>query len=159
MQRLLGNILVIEGAVAVIAYVMTASLLLLDIIGREIFNSPVWGAQKLAVFGAIIAGILGLSMAVANNTHLRANFADKLLPFGWADRLGDFVSACIYGLLAWYAFEFVDESITYKDKAEVIHIPLWPFQLVFPYAFLMSSIRHLYFCARPHHKPNTTEAP
>lgn len=157
MQRLLDKISLIEGTLAAMAYTTTASLLLVDIIAREVWRSPFLGAQKWATLSAIIASTLGLSMAVANNAHLRANFANHLLPFCWADRLGDLVSAILYAGLTWYALVFVQESMAFKDQAEVIYISLWPFQLVLPYAFLMCSLRHWYFFVSPEHKPPTVE--
>ena len=107
----------------------------------------------MAVFGAIVAGILGLTIAVGNIAHLRANFADHLLPFKWVDRLGDLISAVLFTGLCWYAVEFVSESIQFKDKAEVINIPLWPVQLVFPYAFGTAALRHLIFFLMPGLRP------
>ena len=153
MVKLLQKLLHVEGFVAVTAYAVTAALLLADVVGRELFNYPIWGAQKIAVFGSIFAGIFGLSIAVANNRHLRANVADRLLPFKWVDRFGDLVSALIFAMLGWYAVEFVNESITFRDRVEVLNIPLWPFQLVFPYAFLASALRHFVFFMQPECKP------
>lgn len=157
MKALLNTVLRLEGLVAVTAYAVTCGLLLADVFAREFLSHSIWGAQKLAVFGAIIAGILGLTIAVGNNAHLRANFADKVLPFAWADRVGDLVSAAIFAGLCWYAIEFVSESIEFRDRAEVIRIPLWPIQLVFPYAFATAGLRHLIFFAMPELKPEHKE--
>lgn len=116
-------------------------------------SQSIWGAQKIAVFGAIVAGILGLTIAVGNNAHLRANFADRILPFPWVDRVGDLISAILFAGLCWFALEFVGESMTFNDKAEVINIPLWPIQMVFPYAFATAALRHLIFFFAPGVKP------
>lgn len=153
MKRFLSALLRFEGMVAVAAYVVTCGLLLADVFSREIMSQSIWGAQKIAVFGAIVAGILGLTIAVGNNAHLRANFADQVLPFAWVDRVGDLVSCALFAALCWYAIGFVGESIEFKDKAEVINISLWPIQLVFPYAFATASLRHLIFFVNPGLKP------
>lgn len=153
MNRLIAVLLKLESIIAVTAYVVTAAVLTADIIGRELFNYPIWGAHKLAVFGAIIAAVLGLTVAVSNNAHLRANVADKLLPFAWADMVGDLLSAVLFAFLAWYAWQWLGESITYKDKVEVLNIPLWPFQLVIPYAFASSAVKHLAFALGLVYKP------
>lgn len=153
MRRLIGIVLQIESGLAVAAYVLTATILTADIVGRELFNYPIWGAHKLAVFGAIVAAVLGLSVAVSNNAHLRANVADRLLPFPWANRAGDFLSAALFAWLSWYAWQWLGESITYKDRVEVINIPLWPFQLVLPYAFASAAVKHLAFALGLVYKP------
>ena len=153
MQRFLNALLRFEGMIAVSAYALTCSLLLGDVFAREFLSQAIWGAQKLAVFGAIVAGILGLTIAVGNNAHLRAGFADRVLPWGWVDRAGDLVSAALFGGLCWYAIAFVGESLEFRDRAEVIGIPLWPIQLVFPYAFGTAALRHLIFFVAPGTRP------
>ena len=147
------NLLRLEAFVAVCAYVLTAGLLLSEVIARELFTESIWGSQKIAVFAAIIAGSLGLAIATSENAHLRPSFADGLLPYGWVDRLGDVLSALLFAGFGYFAIVFVQESIEYKDVAEVIRIPLWPIQIVLPYAFFSSALRHLIFAVEPDLKP------
>ena len=154
MSRLLSSLLRIEGIVAVTAYAVTCALLLADVISREFFSASIFGAQKLAVFGAIIAGILGLSIAVGNNAHLRTSFADNLLPCPWVSRVGDALSALLFGGLCWYAVIFVGESMEFGDKAEVIKLPLWPFQSIFVVGFGLAAFKHLAFAIDPAAKPH-----
>lgn len=153
MKRFLSTLIVAEGIAAVTAYAVTCGLLLADVFARELFSQALWGAQQMAVYSAIIAGLLGLTIAVGENAHLRATFADGLLPFAWTVRLGDLISATLFAGLCWYAIEFVNESYEFRDRAAVIDIPLWPFQLVFPYAFATSTLRHLTFFINPGLKP------
>ena len=149
LKRVLGALLRVEAAVAVAAYTVTASLLVGDVISREVFSESIWGAQKIAVFGAIVAGILGLTIAVAENAHLRASFADGVLPFAWVPRVGDLISAALFLTMGGYAVVFVSESILFNDNAAVIGWPLWPFQAVFAYAFFASALRHIAFALEP----------
>ncbi len=149
MYRFFSVLRRIEGSIAVAAYTMTAMLLVADVISREFFSQAIWGAQKIAVFGAITAGILGLSLAVADNAHLRANFADGLLPWPWVDRAGEILSALIFATLGAFSVIFVSESIAFNDIAAVIRVPLWPIQAVFPYAFFSAGLRHLAYAANP----------
>jgi len=153
MKTLLSTLLRFEGLVAVAAYAVTCGLLLADVFARQLMSQSIWGAQKMAVFGAIVAGILGLTIAVGKNAHLRANFADKVLPWKWVDRVGDLVSGLLFAGLCWYAIVFVGESMEFRDRAEVIGIPLWPIQLVFPYAFGTAAFRHFIFFLMPGTKP------
>ena len=153
MRRFLEILTRFESTVAVAAYTVTAGLLVADVISREVFSEAIWGAQKIAVFGAIIAGILGLTLAVAQNAHLRANFADGVLPFPWTARAGDLISAAIFLTMGGYAVYFVSESILFRDRAAVINWPLWPFQSVFAYAFFASALRHIAFAIDPTLKP------
>ncbi len=66
----------VESIVATIAYGIVATLLMLDVVGRELFSSSFLGTQQLAVYGAIIAAFLGLTLATSDNSHLRPEFMD-----------------------------------------------------------------------------------
>ena len=91
-QGMLDRLERIEGLVAAVAYTAVAGLLLGEIIAREFFYASIWGSQKMAVFAAIIAGFLGLTLATAANGHLRPQFTDNWWPNAWqagVARFGD----------------------------------------------------------------------
>jgi len=48
---------------------------------------------------------------------------------------------------------FVLQSREFGDLAELIRIPLWPIQIVFPYMFFSSAFKHLIFAWQPEWKP------
>ncbi|MCY4395852.1 MAG: TRAP transporter small permease [Rhodospirillaceae bacterium] len=145
-----------EAGLATAAYAGVAGLLLADVLSREIFGEAIWGAQKIAVFGAIIAGFLGLVLSTASNSHLRPQFADGWFPRAWSpgvDRAGDVFSGMLYIGFAIVAVGYVEESIVARERAAVLYTPLWPIQIVLPYAFFSSALRHLSFAAFPGLKP------
>jgi len=72
------------AGLATAAYAGVAGLLLADVLSREFLGEAIWGAQKIAVFGAIIAGFLGLVLSTASNSHLRPQFADGWFPRAWS---------------------------------------------------------------------------
>ena len=69
---------VLESIVATAAYAVVAGLLMVDVVGRELFATTFLGLQQLAVYGAIVAGFLGLTLATSDNAHLRPAFLDFL---------------------------------------------------------------------------------
>lgn len=145
-----------EAGLATVAYMAVAGLLLADVLSREIVGEAIWGAQKIAVFGAIIAGFLGMVLSTASNSHLRPQFADGWLPRAWSPgigRAGDLFSGLLYVGFAIVAVGYVEESIVNKERAGVLYTPLWPIQMVLPYAFFSSAIRHFSFAAYPGLKP------
>ena len=146
----------LESIVAVIAYLVVASLLLGEIAARELFSSSIWGSQKMAVFAAIFAAFLGLSLATAANAHLRPQFADYWWPAAWHARMarfGDGLSCLIYIGLGVIAAFYISDTFSNQDRAAVLYWPLWPIQLVIPYAFFSSALRHLAFAIWPEMKP------
>lgn len=148
-----------ESVVATAAYAVVAILLMVDVIGRELFSTSFLGMQQVAVYGAIVAGFLGLTLATSDNAHLRPEFLDFLAgPFeGQAIRLGDLLSAVFYFGATYVAFTFVQISYEAGDKAPVLYFALWPLQLVIPYAFLSAGLKHLIFALKPSLKPYSTD--
>lgn len=156
MERALHWLARIESAAAAIAYVIVAGLLLGEIVARELLSTTIWGSQKIAVFAAIYAGFLGLSLATASNAHLRPQFADNWPPAairGWFPRIGDGLSAVLFLALGIIATLYLMDTYANQDRAAVLYWPLWPFQAVIAYAFYSSSVRHLAFMLRPDLKP------
>ena len=147
----------IEGAVAALAYATVALLLMGDVLGRELFGEGIFGAPKMAVYAAIVAGFLGLALATGAGSHLRPAFLDGV----FQDRLdrrvwqiADVISAFIYLGLAWVAIEFVQSTRESGDRAAVLYWTLWPIQLVMPYAFLSCAFRHGLYVVAPALRPS-----
>ena len=148
MYKILVNLTRIEGIVATVAYSCVALLLMIDVIGREVFSISFLGIKAVSVYIAIVAGFLGLVLATHASTHLRPEVLDRLVVGKAAivvTRIGDFLSAGLYLVLAWYAYEFVSLSMEVGDKAAVLYFVLWPIQLIMPYAFISCAFRHLVF--------------
>lgn len=142
----------VEGFVAMLAYAGVAALLITDVVMREFLGIPILGAQSLAVLGAIIAGFLGLSLAAAKGMHLRPAVLDHVLPARfdpYIARSSDVIASVFYFAIAYFAVRFVGESQLMGDKAAVLYFPLWPIQLVMPYAFLSCAIRHAAYAVEP----------
>lgn len=149
----------LEGYAATLAYTSVATLLIGDIVAREVFGFPMLGAESIAVLAAIVAGFLGLALATANGSHLRPAVFDNLLPVRfnpYLERGSDLVAAVFYFGIAYFALSFVNESRIAGDRAAILYFRLWPIELVMPYAFLSCAIRHLFFFARPALKQQKT---
>lgn len=157
MAAFLRNLLKVESFVAAVAYGLVAALLLGEIVAREIFSETIWGSQKMAVFAAIYAGFMGLTLATAGNSHLRPQFADNWWPRRLhvkVERFGDVLSGVIFWGLAGSAVSYVMDSYTFGDRAAVLYNPLWWIQVIIPYALFSSGLRHMAFALRPALKPS-----
>ena len=159
MKRLVHTLRLIEAIVATAAYAAVAGLLMADVIGRELFQSSIFGGQQLAVYGAIIAGFLGLTLATSDNAHLRPEFMDFVFRRHeqLAARMGDLMSAVFFFLSAYVAWTFVAISWEAGDRAPVLYFVVWPLQLIIPYAFASAGLKHLIFASRPDLKPVSGE--
>ncbi len=142
----------IEAAVTMLAYSATTLSLLGDVIGRELFETGIWGAQRFAVYAAIVAGFLGMSLAAAEGEHIRPQIFDAVFPEKLnktVNRIADFLSFVVYILLAFLAVKFVLSSYENSEIAAVLDWPLWPIQLILPYAFFAVSCRYFLFAFSP----------
>ena len=156
MSKLLLWMQRVESVIATIAYAIVAGLLLGEIVAREVFASSIWGSQRMAVFAAIFAGFLGLTLTTGVNGHLRPQFADRWVPERFdsmVSRFGDFLSAFIFLTMAWFAASYVGETYANGDQAAVLYWTLWPLQLVLPYAFISCAVKHIVFGLDPALKP------
>ncbi|MGB0505722.1 MAG: TRAP transporter small permease [Pikeienuella sp.] len=151
--RVLRIIDQVESLAATLAYLIIAGLLIGDVLGRELLGVGIFGAQKMAVFAAIVAGFLGLALATSSNSHLRPTFLDPLLKGQVFDRIGDAMSCVFYLFMAAVAVQFIQLSIEYNDRAAVLYWLLWPIQLVIPYALASTALRHGLFAGWPALKP------
>jgi TRAP-type C4-dicarboxylate transport system permease small subunit len=158
-ERLIRYLRLSEAVVATVAYAAVAGILMVDVIGRELFATSLFGAQQLAVYGAIIAGFLGLTLATSDNAHLRPGFMDFLFR-RWevqVIRLGDAISGIFFFAAAYVAWTFVAVSMGAGDRAPVLYFFVWPLQLVIPYACLSAGLKHMIFALRPELKPRADE--
>lgn len=160
METLLKSLRLSEAIAATAAYAAVAGLLMADVIGREFFQTSIFGAQQLAVYGAILAGFLGLTLATSDNTHLRPGFMDFLFRKHEtaAIRIGDFISGAFFFAAAYVAWNFVAISKDANDRAPVLYFLVWPLQLIIPYAFASCGLKHLVFAIRPDLKPAAVES-
>lgn len=146
----------IEETIATLAYGAVAALLIGDVLGRELFGVSLLGAQKLAIYAAIIAGFLGLALATSAGSHLRPELLDRLVPARYdhlVNRLNDCFAALFFAVMGVVAIHFVIQSAEFGDKAAIFYFPLWPLQLVMPYAFFSCAFRHAAFALHPELKP------
>jgi len=156
MLEFLRLVLKVEQIVAALAYAGVAGLLLGEVVARELFFDTIWGSQKVAVFAAIIAGFLGLTLATAANSHLRPQFTDHWWPEQLrpkVSRFGDALAALLFAALAYVSVLYVIESYQNHDRAAVLYVSLWPIQLIIPYAFFSSALRHVAFAIWPDSRP------
>ncbi|MES2714807.1 MAG: TRAP transporter small permease [Pseudomonadota bacterium] len=155
-QKFLKMLWRVEATVCVLAFCGTALALMADVLAREAFGNGLFGAQRFAVWANAIAGLLGFALVTAERGHLRPQFADALVPKSLEphiERIGELVSALICLGLAWYAVEFVLSSARLGERGMAIPILVWPIQLVLPWMFFSSALRHIAFATWPELRP------
>ncbi|GHB17461.1 hypothetical protein GCM10007094_01170 [Pseudovibrio japonicus] len=161
MKRFFHLLYRVEATLAATAYVIVVLAMLIDIIGREFFDLSLMHSSKVALFSAIVAGMLGLGLATSSGTHIRPRITDHLLPEGWKiplQRLGDAISAGVFLFAGYISFELVRSSYEIGFLVPVVDWPLWWFQSIMPYAFCSNALRHVSFALSPALKPAEKDA-
>ncbi|MCF3592486.1 TRAP transporter small permease [Rhodobacteraceae bacterium LMO-12] len=156
-ERFLRALFALEAAGAILAYVLIASMLLGDVIAREVLGTSLGGVQRISVYLMIITGFLGLGLASAKGRHLRPRFADGLIPETFttvASRIGSGLMCIIFIGFFVIAVQYVHETYSYGDLARSTKFPLWVIQLIIPYAFASISLRYLIFFVYPALSPS-----
>ena len=146
----------LEATVAACAYGVLAATVLADVIFREVFSHPILGTQRFTVYMSIIAGFLGVALASASGTHMRPRVADSWLPSKWnpyIDRISNLVTCAIFSIAGYYAVLFWYTGFSMGDTAPILDWPLWPIQIIIPYAFFSSALRYLVFALFPDLNP------
>jgi TRAP-type C4-dicarboxylate transport system permease small subunit len=159
--RALGALHAAEQAVAVTAILAAAAALIADLLGRELFGSGIFGAQRAAVHLTFVAGMLGFVLATSRGEHLRIKATDHLLPAHWEPwvaRAGSLVSCAILWGLAWSAWGFAMQTRGVGERSVTLGIPVWPIQAVMAYAFLSAGLRHLAYAWMPALRPREAAA-
>lgn len=163
MRAFLKGLWYLEATVCVVAFFITAGALMADVLAREFFGNGIFGAQRLAVWSTAIAGLLGFALVTAERGHLRPTFLDGLLPKSLEphiERIGEVVSAMICLMLGYFAEDFVQSSAQLGERGMAIPIVVWPIQMVLPWMFLSSAVRHLIYAVRMDLRPEPRkEAP
>ena len=160
MQAFLTWLQKVETAVAVLAFLLVASLLFADVMAREFFGNGIFAAQKIAVYATAVAGMLGFAIVVGVHGHLRPKVVDKAFPERWnpvLDRLGDLVSAAICVFMGVIAARFAYTSFEVGEVGMVLLNKLWWMQSIIPYAFFSSALRYLIYAALPSARPVAQE--
>ena len=146
----------LEATICVVTFSVTAVALIADVLGREFFGDGIFGAQRVAVWSTAIAGLVGFALVTAERGHLRPQFADGWIPARFDrsfDRFAELLSATICIVLGVYAAWFVQSSAQLNERGLAIPILVWPIQLILPWMFFSSAVRHLIFATWPALRP------
>ena len=155
-RRVLKGLRYLEAFICVAAFSIAVLALMSDVIGREVFGHGVFGAQRVAVWATAVVGLVGFALVSSDAGHLRPQFADRWVPRSAEpvlNRVADVISALICVFLGYYAVLFVRSSFELGERGVGIPIELWPLQLILPWMFLSSAVRHLSFAVFPALKP------
>jgi TRAP-type C4-dicarboxylate transport system permease small subunit len=162
----------IECWVAVTCFAFIATILVLDVAGRE-FLGPVlnflgidigptgiFASQRLSIYALVIGSFAGIGIATATGSHLVPRVGFGWVPKSWnraMDRLSDALTGCFLVAVSYYGFKFVESTYSVDLRAPVLDWSVWPFQLAIPLGFLSAACRYFAYAIWPSLRPGLPE--
>lgn len=141
---------------SVFCFIAITLAILSDVVGRELIGASIYGSQRFAVLASTITSFLGFAIVVGTGGHLNVPAFGKLIPQRlnpFLDRAGSAVSAILCAGFSYYSARFVYETYSIGETMLAFNYPLWPVQLLLPYAFFSAAVRFLIFFIAPEHRP------
>lgn len=158
----------IECWVAVICFAFIASILVIDVVYRELLSpllvflglsngsGGIFGAQKLAIFALVVGAFAGIGIATATGSHLIPRIGFKWFPRRYSeliDRASDIFTGMVMLACAWYGLQFALVSKEFGVIAPVINTSPWVVQLAIALGFLSAGLRYFIFAKWPSTRP------
>lgn len=124
LSRLVGFLEVFAGVVIAIMMVLT----FIDVIGRYVFNEPIFGASELISALLALAIFAGLGVANARDDHIVVELMDhqvrRHFPFFY-DVVIQLFSIGVMALIAFVLLEMAVETLHQNARTYVIEMPLF----------------------------------
>lgn len=132
---------------AVLAFLL-CFLVVADVIGRVVFNSPVKGTTEIVSLSIVIICYLQAGYAIRCGGMLHVDtFVSKLPPVaqGWLAAFGAFIGMCFFAVIcygsldgaahAWNSNEFEGEG--------ALRVPVWPARFVIILGTALAALSYL----------------
>jgi TRAP-type C4-dicarboxylate transport system permease small subunit len=122
---------VFQRGVSTVLVVMLSAMVLLtftDVIGRRLFNTPVFGANDITEHLMAIIVFSGLPLLTLQRGHLSIDLLDTWLlrpGFRWWHKVVDVLMAGVFGLIAWQYFIAIGEAREMSEVSQALTIPRW----------------------------------
>ena len=128
---------------AFIVYPLIVGIIIFDVGGRFLFNSPLsWGTEGSGLL-LIMAIFLACTAVDAANAHIRldifyANFSER------GKRLVNIVTNLVAGWWVWLlsrqSYREIFNSIDMMESGMDVTVPFWPIRVVMTFAFVLLGV-------------------
>lgn len=142
-----GRLLRAFGYVAEVAIFVIMLLVVANVIGRYLFNTPVPGSLEFTECLLVVVIFLSVALTQYDGGHIRVNLVTRRLP-KWAARVLSVLSMlCGCAFFTWcsyaaWIYAFQSYSFGEREWGEVV-FPLWPFKFVVFFGIALLALQFL----------------
>lgn len=153
---------IIEHAVGLLLVLLLSamvSLTFVDVFGRRLFNTPVFGANDITEHLMALVIFAGLPLLTARRGHLSIDLLDHwMLRPGWRawHKAVDVLIAAVLGLMAWQYGIAVEEARLTNEVSPALTIPRAWMYVYISFTTALAAVLAL-FTAAPQHESHTPE--
>ena len=159
MKQILQTIQRAIGAVLVVSLSLMVALTFVDVLGRRLFNTPVFGANDITEHLMAVIVFAGLPLLTARRGHLSIDLFDAWLlrpGLRWWHKAVDVLIAAVLGLIAWQYFLSIEEARAISEVSPALTIPrAWMYAFMSA-ASAIGAVAAL-FVGPPQHHAHTEE--
>lgn len=151
------NVLLATETFFLLFFLFTAILLASSqIVLRNFFDSGIFWADSALRILVLWIGMIGAMFASRNKKHIRIDVLSHYLPESVRNniwRVTEFITAAICAIVAYYSIQFV--QFEYEDGLIAFaNVPVWLCETIIPIAFIVMSLRYLFYSLMPHYLLN-----
>lgn len=158
----------IEDYVPAVLLGATTLIVMVDVVGRYVFNHPFIGVSELALIGMVWLVFLGATGVMQRREHIALElFIDRLSPRGQAiaDTIVHLILSLVLGTLLYLSIKFVTTTVFSNLVATGLSRRFMATSLVIMVGFMLAIVsRRLYLAIRgavtgEYQRHTATEAP
>lgn len=135
----------IESAVGGLFLTLSVCIVVIEIVGRNLFSYSMIGADEIASFAVIWSVFFTASIGVKKNIHVRIDVLLMVLPATAArlvDALGTLLALVFTTYLTYSGWTLLQESIMLGEMTmTMLRMPLWIPQSIIPVGGFLLSVR------------------
>jgi TRAP-type C4-dicarboxylate transport system permease small subunit len=135
----------VEESVLSLFLMVMIVLACVQILLRTFFSSGLPWIDPFLRYLVLWSGLLGAAMATSKGKHIAFDIINFLVPtfmHAWFQVITDLFSTIVAAFLTWAAFLFIRNEIEFGG-AQLLSVPSWIWNLIFPIAFAMITLRFL----------------
>lgn len=135
----------VESAIGGLFLTLSVCIVVMEIVGRNLFSHSMIGADEIASFAVIWSVFFTASIGVKKNIHVRIDVLLMVLPATLArlvDAIGTLMALVFTTYLTYSGWTLLQESIMLGEMTmTMLRMPLWIPQSIIPAGGFLLSVR------------------